>query len=85
VEQIPTCSPWKGPHDGAGGCLKEAVMLWGACTGEAPARTCGHLEREAHVGAGLLAGLVTSMGDACWSSLFLKDCTHGKDPRWGSL
>jgi len=25
VEQISTCSPRKGPHAGAGGCLKEAV------------------------------------------------------------
>jgi len=22
-------SPWKGPHAGAGGCLKEAVTPWG--------------------------------------------------------
>jgi len=25
VEQISTCSLWKGPHAGAGGCLKEVV------------------------------------------------------------
>jgi len=30
VEQISTCSLWKGPQAGAGGCLKEAVTLWGA-------------------------------------------------------
>ena len=30
MEQISTCSPWKGPHAGAGGCLKEDVTLWGA-------------------------------------------------------
>jgi len=30
VEQISTSSPWKGPHAGAGGCLKEAVTLCGA-------------------------------------------------------
>jgi len=30
VEQISTCSLWKGLHTGAGGCLKEAVTLWGA-------------------------------------------------------
>jgi len=32
-EQISTCSPWKGPYAGAGGCLKEAVTLWGAHAG----------------------------------------------------
>jgi len=30
VEQISSCSPWKGHHAGAGRCLKEAVTLWGA-------------------------------------------------------
>jgi len=33
VEQISNCGLWKGPHTGAGGCLKEAVTLRGACTG----------------------------------------------------
>jgi len=33
VEQISTCSPWKGPHARAGGCLKEAATPWEACTG----------------------------------------------------
>jgi len=33
VEQRSTCSPWKGPHTGAGVYLKEAVTPWGACTG----------------------------------------------------
>jgi len=35
VEQISTCSPWKGPHAGAGGCPKVAVTLWGAHAGAA--------------------------------------------------
>jgi len=30
VEQISTCSLWKGPHVRAGGCLKKAVTPWGA-------------------------------------------------------
>jgi len=30
--------------------------------GQAPGRTCGPREREAHTGAGLLAGLVTPWG-----------------------
>jgi len=38
------------------------------------------MEREAHAGAGLLAGLVTSMGDPRCSSLFLKDCTPWEGP-----
>jgi len=44
-----------GPHARAGGCLKEAVTPRRAC----PGRTCGLMERGAHAGAGLLAGLVT--------------------------
>jgi len=42
---------------------------------QAPARTCGPVERGAHAGAGLLAGLVTPWGTHAWRSLFLKDCT----------
>jgi len=30
VEQISTCSPLRGLHARAGGCLKEAVTPWGA-------------------------------------------------------
>jgi len=33
MEQISTCTPWKGPHAGVGGYLKEAVTPWGDCTG----------------------------------------------------
>jgi len=33
MEQICTCSLWKGPHIGAGGCPKEAVIPWVPCTG----------------------------------------------------
>ena len=39
---------------------------------------------RAHSGAGLLAGIVTPWGDPHWSSLFLRDCTHGKDPCYSS-
>ncbi|KAJ7417093.1 hypothetical protein BTVI_33918 [Pitangus sulphuratus] len=58
-----------------------------------PGRSCGSVERGAHTGAGLLAGLVTP-----WEGLtqeqFLKDCnlwegptlklmtvSHGRNPR----
>ncbi|GAB0208359.1 AN1-type zinc finger protein 5-like [Grus japonensis] len=47
---------------------------------QAPGRTCGPMERGAHAGAGLLAGLVTPWGTQHWSSLFLKDCTLWKGP-----
>ncbi|GAB0203441.1 hypothetical protein GRJ2_002809700 [Grus japonensis] len=40
----------------------------------------GPVERGAHTGAGLLAGLVTPMEDPCWSSLLLKVCTLWKRP-----
>jgi len=60
VEQISTCSPWKGPHTGAGRCLKEAVGS--PALEQAPAGTCGPVEREAHAVADLLAGLVTLWG-----------------------
>jgi len=33
MEQISTCSLWKRPHTGAGGCLKEAVTPWVARAG----------------------------------------------------
>jgi len=43
AEQISTCSPWKGPHAGAGGCLKEAVTPWGTHAGAACSwRTAPH-------------------------------------------
>jgi len=64
VEQISTCSLWKGPHTGPGGCLKEAVTPWGARAG---ADSCQdlwtHGERSPRRSrfAGL-AGLVTPWG-----------------------
>ena len=35
-----------GPHVGAGGCPKEAVTLWKACTGSGSCGTCRPVERE---------------------------------------
>jgi len=43
------------------------------------------MERGAHAGAGLLAGLCDSVGDPRWSSLFLKDCTLWKGPMLGQF
>jgi len=75
VEQISTCSLWKGPHPGAGGCLKEAVTLWGACAGAGSwqdLRTCGERSPCQSRFAGRACDTV---GDPRWSSLFLKGCT----------
>jgi len=93
VEQISTCSLWKGPHARAGGCLKESVTLWGAHTGAGSCQDLwAHGERSPHRSrfADRACGPV---GDPCWTSLFLKDCTlwkgraaaHGKDSSSRSL
>jgi len=70
-----TCSPWKGPHAGAGGFLKEAVTLWRARAG---ADFCQDLRTrgERTPGQSRFAGRACDpVGDPRWSSLFLKDCT----------
>ena len=41
---------------------------------QAPARTCGPVERGAHAGAGLLAGLVTSWEGPTLEQ-FMKSCS----------
>jgi len=51
-----------GSHAGAGGCLKEAVTRGKPTLEQAPARTCGHMERGAQAITGLLAGFVTLWG-----------------------
>ncbi|CAM9375256.1 unnamed protein product, partial [Bubo scandiacus] len=38
------------------------VTLWKPTLEQAPGRICDPMEREAHAGAGLLAGLVTPWG-----------------------
>jgi len=51
------------PHAGAGGCPWRKLWLRGELVLEqAPARTCGPMERGAHIGTDLLAGLVTPWG-----------------------
>jgi len=85
VEQIATCSLWKAPHARAGGYLKEAVTLWGACAGAGSCQdlwTCGERSPCWKRCAGRVCDLMT---DPRWSSLFLKDCTPWKDPHWGNL
>jgi len=83
VEQISTCSLWKGPHTGAGGCLKEAVTLWGARAG---AGSCQDLQTQGERSPrwSRFAGRdCDPMGDPCWSGLFLKDCTLWEGPTLG--
>jgi len=85
VEQISTCSPWKGPHTGTGGCLKEAVTPWGVGAG---AGSCQDLQtrRERSPRRSRFAGRACDpMGDPHWSSLFLKDCTSWKGPTLGQF
>ncbi|RMC15877.1 hypothetical protein DUI87_08082 [Hirundo rustica rustica] len=51
--------PMEETHTGAGGCPRVAVTLWETH----PGKICGSMERGAHTGAGLLAGLVTLWGN----------------------
>jgi len=80
VEQRSTCSPWKGPHAGAGGCLKEAVILWGPHAGAGSCQELRtHGQRSPHWSR--FAGRACDpVGDPRWSSLFLKDCTSWEGP-----
>ncbi|RMC04475.1 hypothetical protein DUI87_18920 [Hirundo rustica rustica] len=49
--------PMEKHHVGAGGCLKGGcVPVGGLCLEQSPDRTCGPVERGAHIGAGLLFG-----------------------------
>jgi len=74
VEQISTCSLWKGPHARAGGCLKEVVTPWGALPGEGSCQDLWtHGERSPC--RSRIAGRADPVEDPHWSSLFLKDCT----------
>jgi len=83
-EQISTCSPWR-PHAGAGGCLKEAVTLWGAHTGAGSWQALQtHGERSPR--RSRIAGRACdSVGDPRWSSLFLRDCTPWEGPTLGQF
>ena len=85
MEQKPTCSPWKGLHAGAVGCLKEALTPWVARAG---AGSCKDLrtrgERTPHQSR--FAGRAYDpMGDPHWSSLFLKDCTLWEGTHAGAV
>jgi len=78
VEQISTCSLWMGPHAGAGGCLKEAVTLWGPHAGAGSWQGLWtHGERSPRQSR-FSGRACDPMGDPHWSSLFLKDCTPCK-------
>ncbi|KAJ7404827.1 hypothetical protein BTVI_70982 [Pitangus sulphuratus] len=58
---------------------------WEARPGAVSWQDLWTMERGAHAGAVLLAGLVTlCVCDPCWSRLFLKDCTLWKGPCWSN-
>ena len=85
MEQISTCSPWKGPHAGASECLKEVVTLWGSCAGAGSCQdlqTCGEKNPLWSRFGGRACDPV---GDPGWSSLFLKDCTLREGPTLGQF
>jgi len=75
VEQIFTCSPWKGPHAGAGGCLKQAVSPWGARTGAGSCQDLWTRAERRPCWSRFASRSCDPVGDPHWSSLFLKDCT----------
>ena len=61
LEQISTCSPWRTAI--TGGCTPRRLWPSGESVLEqGPSRISGSVERGAHAGAGLLAGLVTVKG-----------------------
>jgi len=51
---------------------------------QAPAMTYATMERGAHAGAGLLAGLVTPWGTHAGAACSWRTAPRGKDPCWGS-
>jgi len=85
VEQISTCSPWKGPHTGAGGCLKEAVTLWGAHTGAGSSQNLLTRGDRSPCWSRFAGRACDPTGDPPWSSLFLKDCTPWEEPTLGQF
>jgi len=52
---------------------------------QAPARTCGSMERGAYAGEGLLEGLVIPWGTHAAAACSWRTASHGRDPCWGSL
>ncbi|GAB0186374.1 EH domain-containing protein 4 [Grus japonensis] len=69
-----------GPHTGAGGCPKEAVIPWEASAGAGSWQDlwpCGQRSPRWSRFAGRTCDPV---GDPCWSSLLLKVCTPWKGP-----
>ena len=79
-----TCSPWKGPHAGAGGCLKEAVTPWGVCAGAGSWQDLQTPGERSPCQSRYSGRACDPVGDPHWSSLFLKGCTLWEG-RWGSL
>jgi len=85
VEQISTCSPWKGPHARAGGCLKEAGTPWGPRTGAGSCQDLQTCEKRGPHQSRFAGRACHPTGDPRWSSLFLKDCTLWEGPTLGQF
>ena len=83
VEQISTCSLWKGPHARAGGCLKEAMTPWGARAGAGACQDLRTHGKRSPCQSRFDSRAYDPVGDPCWSSLCLKDCTPWKGPTLG--
>jgi len=80
-----TCSLWKGPHAEAGGCLKEAVTPWGDSTGAGLCQDLRTRGERSPCRSRFVGRACDPMGDPCWSSLLLKDCTPWKGPTLGKF
>jgi len=72
-----------GSHAGASNASEGGCDTVGSpVLGQAPARTCGPVERGDHAGAHLLAVLVTPRGTHAGEACSWRTAPHGKDPFW---
>jgi len=85
VEQMSTCSPWKGLHTGAGGCLKEAVTPRGTRAGAGFCQNLRTHGERSPTWSRFAGRACDPMGDPQWSSLFLKDCTLWEETHFGAV
>jgi len=79
VEQISTCHHG-GPRAGASGSLKEAVIPWETRTGSSSFQDLWIHGDRSPCWSRFAGRTGDPVGDPCWSSLLLKDCTMWKGP-----
>lgn len=78
AEQRSTCSWWRTQ---GGECAQRRLWLHEKPVLEqVPGRSCSRVETGAHTGAGLLGFIIDPVGDTCWSTLCLQDCTPWNRP-----